>query len=195
MPRVDEGLFVVEVSSVFDLDQGSLKALTRWAISMRACLVVEPSIAFLRAPSSSQTLPLAVGVGSLVAGGEPPHPVKYYIVERPFWVNCLRTGAKEPDYKVLDGVKAIVEGAIVALNVRDPVALLVNGLRGAHVVNMGAKVECTPLAVLGDTIVLCRVNRGYVTTLAEGEAARRVEYMATLLSSAYNDVARELQDY
>jgi hypothetical protein len=183
MPRVDEGVFVVEINSVLDLDWSSIKALTRWAISTGACLVVEPSIAFLRAPRSSRILPLAIGVGSLVAKGEPPPPTKYYVVERTFWVNCLKTGVNEPNYRVLEGVKKVVEGTIISIDIRDPVALLVNGLQGVHVVNIGAKTNCTPLATIGDTIVLCRVNKGYATTLIEGEAAKRIEYMATLFTT------------
>jgi hypothetical protein len=183
VPRVDEGSYVVEVSSVFSLDREHIGVLVRWALSTGVFLVVEPTIAFVRAPSSHRVLPIAIGVGSLISRSEPP-PVRYYVVERPFWASYWKVGLRKPSFRVLDGAKVALEGTIVSLDFRDPVALVVNGLSGVHVVNKVAMPNCTPLARLKDVVVLCRSGIEYITNLVEGEAAKRVEYMAMLASTA-----------
>ncbi len=189
------GFYVVEVSSIFSLDRTSTRELVEWALSTGVFFVVEPTIAYVRDPSSNRVLPLAIGVGSLISREEPRLPIRYYVVERPFWANYWKVGLKKPELKVFDGVKAVLDGTIVSLDVRDPVALAINGLSGAHVVSMGVSVDCTPLSLLKGLVVLCRTNTGYATNLVEGEAARRVEYMATLASSAIPGSSIEIQDY
>lgn len=155
-----------------------------WALLTRACLVVEPAIAYVRVLNSNRVLPIAVGVGSLISREKPPSNIRYFVVERPFWVNCWKVGLKEPEFKILNGVGVSIEDTIVALEFRDPVALSINGLYGIHVVNKEAKLNCTPLAMIRDTIVLCRSGGSYITTLTGGEAVKRVEYMAILTSSS-----------
>lgn len=193
MPRVDDGAFVIDVSSVLSLDVERVRAVIRWALSTKPLVLVEPTIAFVSSPSSSRSTPLGLGVGSLISMEKPTVDVKYYVVRRVFWANGLKVGMREPSFKVLSGSRVTVEGVIVALDVKDPVAMLVNGVRGVHGVNVNITATGTPLASVNGITVLYREDHSYKTTLVEGEGAKRVEYMATLISSTYYPQSRTLE--
>jgi len=184
LPRVDVGSIVVDISSILGLEELEIRKVIEWALSSKPLLVVEPVVAIVSPPGSSRSLPIGLGLGSLIATESPPFHVRYYVVKHPFWANSITVGVREPRFRFLEGKRAAVKGVIRALDVKDPVALIVNGLNGEHVVNMEAMFKGAPIALLNDSPVLFRDDDGYATTLVEGEPAKRVTYMATLVSSA-----------
>lgn len=192
MPRVDEGSIVIEVGDILKLDIESLRTLVDWVLKSRALVVVEPTVSLVKLPDNPEAFYVTLGVGSVITQETPPVDIRYYTVVRPFWAKCLKVGLRNPDFNVAKGETVVVEGTVIALDLRDPVALIINGVRGEHVVTRGSTISGVPVARMGDDVVLYRVGVGYVTKLVEGEAARRVEYMATLVSSASGEVERDI---
>jgi len=179
LPRVDRGSYVVDVGSVLRLSPGERRVLVEWALSEGALLVTEPTV--VSVDSVRGALLVALGVGSLVSEARPPVG-EVWVLARPEWIDGCRVGVREPRVE-RGGSREGPSGTVTLLDVRDPVARLVNGSQG---VVAGDAPPPGPLAVAalhGLTAVELLPGGGYRLWLLRGEALERAEYIAPLASS------------
>ncbi len=181
MPRVERGFKVIPIEVILSLSEEDLEGLVEWALKVKALTVTFPSMVYVEAGGG---LPYVLGVGSLVTREEPPLSIKYFVVSRVSWVDGCFVGVESPSLEVVRGDSVKFYGTLRALDFRDPVALLVNGVSGEHsVVSTGFPGRRGVIVLLGDTPVLYKLDRGYVSLLVSGEGARRISYIAPLVSS------------
>ena len=170
MPRIDSGSYIVEVHTILGLRDPS--KILDWALT-EAQLVTSPALVYVRSPR----IRLTVGVGSLVSETEPP--IRYYRVASPQWIDTCKPST-EPVYTVKEG-DIMVEGVVVAIEYRDPAALLLNGIKGVHTVSGEAGEG---YAVVGNYKVLdWSRDEGYTIHVSSGEAYRRASYIAPIAST------------
>ncbi len=183
MPRVDSNTYVVEVASVLVMDSEQLRRLTSWALAERALVVTGPSIVSVR--SSTGSMRLALGIGSLVSRSEPPVP--YYVITAPEWVDGCYAGALEPSFIRAEAQRWYkASGIAVAMDFRDPAALMLNGQAvEALLPDPEPQVDCW-LLTLGpegqERGLLGLLDNKYLLA-ARGRAGDLLEYILTLYSS------------
>ncbi len=170
MARVDAGSYILEIHTILSMPNPA--SILDWALT-EASLVTSPALVYVERPR----LRLAVGPGSLVSESEPPLPA--YRLASPQWIDtCIPTG--EPRYRVLGG-RVELEATVEAREVKDLAALLVNGVRGRHILS-GEEGEA--YAVAGGYKVLdWAPGEGYLLHASSGEAYRRLSYIAPLAST------------
>ncbi|MDM7275131.1 MAG: hypothetical protein P3X22_003275 [Thermoprotei archaeon] len=181
MPRVERGLKVIPIEAVLNLRDEDLEGLVAWALKVKALTITAPSIVYVECGGG---LRYVLGIGSLVVGEEPPFNLKYFVISRVSWVDGCFAGVGSPSLEVSRGDSVKLSGTIRALDFKDPVALLVNGVSGEHSVALaGPPSRRGAIATLDDNPVLYKSSRGYVSLLVSGEGARRISYIAPLISS------------
>jgi len=176
MPRIDPGAYVVEVSTI--LSTGDPARIVEWVLASDTLLVTNPTIVVVEPGGGGAPVRISLGPGSLVTLDEPP--IRYYRLRTPQWVDACRIQG-EPRYKVIDDGRREVEGVVTALEYRDPAAMLVNGVKGVHLV---AGHRGRAYAVIGGFKVLdWSRESGYLVYIHGGEAFRRLSYIAPLAST------------
>jgi hypothetical protein len=181
VPRVDAGWYLLEVSRAVSLSEGDLREVVEWALSSRALVALEPGVASVRGPLG--VILVAYGPGSLFSAEAPPAG-GYLELARSEWVTGCTAGSREPRFRVAGGAPLEVEGVIVAREYRDPVALIVNGLRGRHELAEASLDGWEVYAEVGGRPVLAySVEEGYLSLALSGEALKRISYAAPLVSS------------
>ena len=181
MPRVDEGMYVVELADILRIDEGRLHDLASWALSVGALFVTSPSIVPIKTQAGA--VRISVGIGSLISRVEPP--VRHYVIASPEWVDACITGQEEPAFQVARGQPREVRGVAVALDTSLPVAMMLNSMlvEGEFVepaeghpalVVEGEGTRATALAVTKDGLTLGAIG---------GTAASLLRYGLTLYTS------------
>ncbi|MEN2999792.1 MAG: hypothetical protein ABDH61_04375 [Acidilobaceae archaeon] len=182
MPRAESGQKVLDSYQLLRMGEGELKEVREWALRSASILVTSPSMVYV-----SPSLPIVVGVGSIISHERPPIGNAYEIL-RTSWVDGCRVGEREPSFERAEGEAVRMEGVAVALDPRDPVSLFLNGSRGPHDVVVGEEAGAIVL-IAGRSAVL--KLKGYKSLLLSGEAFRRVEYIAPLASSCRGEQSLE----
>jgi len=188
MPAVEGGSLVLEVSEILRLsDEDSLDAIVEAAVESRAVLVTSPSLAVVEGPWGP--LVVSLGVGSLIfeaSEGRPllPGVVRVRRLRRREWVDGCRVRGRG-EVVFLQGGGVSVDDTIIALDYKDPAAILVNGLRARHSLIPGSvKGERVIAEAHGHPVLgLLWIGNGvvrYVVHATQGEAARRLRYIAPL---------------
>jgi len=181
VPRVDRGFLVVNIEHILELSLDNIKSLVEWALKSKPLLVTSPSI--IRVNLKSTSLQLTLGVGSLISNEKPNVEVKtIYEVVAPNWIDGCRVGARNVSYTKLNGPTTTIEGLVRAIDFKDPIALLINGVRGTHSI-VESNVLRGVIAVLEGKPAVYRSGNSYISLLVSGEAAKRVDYIAPLASS------------
>lgn len=182
MPRVDRGSLALEVSHVLKLESSRLLRLVESLLSVGGLLVVRPSIVSIE--SSRGPVLVALGVGSVVLARDPGLGIPLYTISRPEWVEGCIIGQGDPLYVKPKRATGEVEGMVEAREILDPAASLVNGLKGRIVLgDLDHYDENSALASVGGEPILYYYEHGYASRALEGEAARRLDYIAPLASS------------
>ncbi|MCE4604630.1 MAG: hypothetical protein F7B20_06675 [Aeropyrum sp.] len=183
MPRFDRGFKLLEISRILGgLSEDDRRLLVEWALGGQVYAVTSPSVAAVRLGFS--TVLVAVGVGSLISREEPPLG-SYYELARSEWIDACPSGG-EPRAGFLEGDGKTVEGTVVAYAFRDPVASLVNGLGGEHVIVESSQAldDYEVFASLeGGQPVLLGGWDGYLVAVSGGPAYDRLALAAPILSS------------
>lgn len=182
MPRVDEGYWLAEISAI--LKQEELEKIVKWALEVGAIIVTSPSIVVVRV--DGRRVLVAAGVGSLLSNEEPP--INSLRISATEWVDGCIAGEREPRYVVVPGGEEI-EGTIVALDHRDPLAALLNGVEGKHGVAVGPQEGA--IASIGGRAAVVRSRDGYISYLSSGEGRRRADYIGPLVTSCREETRRE----
>jgi hypothetical protein len=190
LPNIDRGWIVVDVKELLTLDISLRKEVVKVALSLRnALLITSPSIIYVSFGYFS--IPLVLGVGSLAFPPEDERRVRdlgvnLYVVSRREWVDgCWIKGGSI--FGFLDkGEEVEVDGIFQALTLSDPVALLLNGIKGAHkvVVGLREQEDLIPIVRVNNmNVVFKSVKGGYFSTVVEGEAREILEYIMPLAAS------------
>ncbi|MEM1903823.1 MAG: hypothetical protein QXN05_01710 [Acidilobaceae archaeon] len=185
MPRVDVGLYVLDLLPNLEkiLRELNAKDFIEWAIKERALLITYPSIVTVKT-KTDESISLVLGVGSIIFRGEPPFSRSItFQIASPSWVEgCVVSGV--PRVTVIESPNTVeIEGVTKAVDIRDPVALSINGLRGLYVLAEVSKEKPGVVAVINSTPVVIKNERGYEITLLKGSAYVRVFLMASLASA------------
>jgi hypothetical protein len=190
VPAVEGGSLVLEVSEVLNRVRSAsqLEAIADVAVRNGAVLVTSPSIVVVEGPQGP--LVMTLGVGSIIIEQPTdtrilPEGLRFLRLMRREWVEGCRVEGKG-DIVVPEGPEASIEGVAVALDYRDPAALLVNGLYARHSL-IDARLETERiLAEVGGHPLLGALATGngralkYVVHARAGEAARRLMYITLL---------------
>ena len=153
-----------------------------WALNNDAIVALEPGVASVRGPEG----PILVSYGSASLLSSKPPPLQGALeLVRSEWVTGCRVGGREPVVREVRGRLVRVEGVIVARAYKDPVASLVNGIKGVHeIVDAGVKEGWMVYAeVNGRPVLAGKREEGYTSFLASGTLKKVVYYAATLISS------------
>ncbi|MCE4598860.1 MAG: hypothetical protein F7C81_01515 [Desulfurococcales archaeon] len=136
MPRVDKGWKAVDISTIIEyLDRrgdAGLSTMLKWVTSRRTILVTSPST--IIAEYNSSVSRVTLGIGSFLVNDIPP--LRHFIVHRPEWVEGCTINPSI--YASLPRIHRSecsneshieIDGTIVAIDTRDIVSLLINGLK------------------------------------------------------------------
>ncbi len=184
MPAVERGFYAIDTVTLLALDKSRLMEIARWGLETSAILVTKPSTVI--ASLSGRLTQIVLGVGSLIAAEKPPIE-EYITIERKTWIDgCTLQG--KPDYIMLDkGYTDKVElgGIINAVDIEDPAALFMNGLRveSTALAIIERPGEIVPLAVLGSYPVLSLFKGKYAIHVIEGPVKYLLEYIVSLASA------------
>lgn len=181
MPRVDSNYWLLETSTI--LREEELSGIRAWAMEVRAIVVTSPSLVPVEIGGKRVTI--SAGVGSLLATQRPP--LRSFRLSSVAWVDGCVVGEREPRYVALPGEES-VEGTIIAIDQRDPVAMFLNGVEGIHEIAKGP-VEGAVAVINGMTAVA--KSNGYISYLASGEGKRRADYIGPLVSSCLREIFSE----
>ena len=181
MPRVDEGMYVVELADILRLDARGLEDLASWALSVGALFVTSPSIVPIRTQAGA--LRMSVGTGSLISDVEPP--ARHHVIASPEWVDACATGQEEPAFEVPTGQSHEARGVAVALDTSLPVAMMLNSMFvEGEFVEPG---EGHPALVIegegGRAVALAVTKDGLTLTAVRGMASSLLRYGLTLYTS------------
>jgi len=190
MPAVEGGSLVLEVSEVLSKlhDTRQLEAIVDLAVEGSAVLVTSPSPAVVEGPRGPLVMTLGVGTLIIEQPGVTrilPGGLGVLRLRRREWVDGCRIEGRG-DVVIPEGPSETLEGTAVALDFKDPAALLVNGLRARHSlipVRLGAErilAEVKGRPLLGVIVAGNGRRREYVVHAHVGEAARRLMYIAPL---------------
>jgi len=189
MPNAEAGWNAIEISDILKLDINEIERLTNWILSIKqVLLVISPSNIYIKYRYSS--ISMMLGVGSLIIKGSvnPPTELRKFTLSRRDWINGCWI-SKEPRYNFLISKENIeVKGTTVATSLKDPVALLSNGISGLHKL---FKIEDNEL--LRDLIPLVKVKKynvvfktsenEYFSIVADRELKRILTYIMPLASA------------
>lgn len=174
--RFDAGYYVVDVSRLIANED-----LVDWALSTSDVYVAtSPSIVSVKTPWGATLV--ALGVGSLVSRERPP--AWYRVLARPEWIGSCGPLA-EPRMEVLQGAVGVVDGVSIALEYRDPVALLGNGVKGIHIVAENGRTPSgfEPYLVVEGKTLLYGGPEGYLLAARGGPAFERLRTAGLVLSA------------
>ncbi len=170
------------MSRVFRFSGDDVEMLLDWALENRVIVALEPGIASVRGPEGP--ILVSYGPASLLSPQPPPTPGALELV-RSEWVTGCEAGRGEPRVREVRGRVVRVEGVIVARAYKDPVASLVNGVRGVYeLVEPIIGGRWAVYAEVEDRPVLARTLEGeYVSFIASGPLRGVIRYAAALISS------------
>ena len=180
MPAVVPGSVVYAVSDILKLRDKELEALAREAAESSAVLVVSPSIVVVEGAMGPRLM--SVGVGSLIFEDEPSGgpPVRAYRLKRREWVDgCIVNGLSDVVTPGGQPVKAV--GVAVAIDYRDPAALIVNGVESEALLAPGPLTREMVKAELAGRPLLGWLRGRYVVHALEGLLGERLRFMTALL--------------
>ncbi len=150
MPSAPPGSVAVESSVLYRLDKEALEALAEAAAASRAVLVESPTIVSVEGPSGP--LLASLGPASLVFPDDPgielPPPGPFRLRSRE-WIDGCQV-SRVADAYTPEGAYVERSGRLVAVDYRDPVALLLNGTWGIFEVYPDPLEGEVPLATLDD---------------------------------------------
>ncbi|MEB3774493.1 MAG: hypothetical protein GSR86_06175 [Desulfurococcales archaeon] len=177
MPRIDPGAYIIDVWLILSLKDPA--GIAEWALGSDTLLVTSPTIVVVE--HNGPPVRVALGPGSLVSHEEPP--IQYYRLRTPQWVDACRIKG-DPRYRVVEGGSREVDGVVMALEYRDPASMLVNGVRGTHIVT-GHRGRAYAV-IEGFKVLDWSREEGYLVYARSGEAWRRLSYIAPLASTCRN---------
>jgi len=161
------------------LGEEELVKIANLAGETRALLVTGPSLAVVEGPLGP--LILSLGIGSLVFHPKVELPLDGYLVlRRREWIDgCYVESVSDP--VTLGSPHRRRSGVIIAVDPRDPAAMLINGL---HIdVELSSSVlegEIVKATLEGEPVLGIREGR-YVIHVLGGEAYKRLSYITRLL--------------
>lgn len=152
------------------------------AFQYDSILVTLPSIVTAR--RILRTVRLGLSIGSLILS--PESGIDGPILTRPEWVEGCRVGEERRRGMVRVGGEASkITGRLVAIDLKDPVAMAVNGLKGVFKV-LGPINDCLELVHINGIPVIGVSSDGvYCTSLCDEEILGFLEYITTLYTSCY----------
>ncbi len=181
MPRVDDGMYIVDIADIMRVEERGLEELTSWAVSAGALFITSPSIVPVKGRVGA--VRLSVGVGSLVSAERPP--LRHYVVASPEWVDACAVGQKEPTFRVASGPQYYLKGVAIALDTSLPVATMLNSLPAeGEFVDPGEGYPA--LVVEGEgrrAIALSVSQRGLTLSAVSGRVWSLLKYGLTLYTS------------
>ncbi len=189
MPSIEAGWSIIEISDILKLNINEIKRLTDQTLSIKEVLLVtSPTNVYVKQGYSS--LSMMLGVGSLVMKGSLDLPVELrrFILFRREWINGCWI-SKEPHYNFLTSKESIeVKGTSIALSLKDPVALLSNGISGPHklfkIEDNDLLKNLIPLVKVEDRDVVFKTNDNeYLSIIANGELEKVLTYIMPLASA------------
>lgn len=180
MPRVDARYYMVDVSIVDRVSEEEVKELIDWALGSNAIIALEAGIASVRGPTG----PLLVAYGpASIFSPEPPPVGSYLELARSEWVTGCAAGVKKPMYVEAVGPGYEVAGLVIAKAYQDPVAILVNGYKGALVLAPPQSDVTVYAEIDGRPVLGYSQSSGYINYVVEGPLRRRIKFAAILVSS------------
>ena len=189
MPSIEAGWNVIEISDILKLNISEIKRLTNWILSIKKVLLVtSPSNVYVKQGHSS--LSMMLGVGSLVMKEslDPPVELRRFTLFRREWMNGCWI-SKEPNYNFLASKENVeVMDTSLALSLKDPVALLSNGISGPHklfkIEDSDLLKDSIPLVKVKDHDVVFKTNNNeYLSVIADGELRKVLTYIMPLASA------------
>ncbi|MEB2836476.1 MAG: hypothetical protein GSR80_001641 [Desulfurococcales archaeon] len=179
MPAVGPGSLVYEVSDILKLRGTELEALAKEAVESSAVLVVAPSIVVVEGPMGPRLM--SVGVGSLIFEEPPGWPsLRAYRLKRREWVDgCIASGLSSVATPEGQPVKAV--GVAIAIDYRDPAALIVNGVESEALLAPEPLTREAVKAELAGRPLLGWLGDRYVVHALGGPLEERLRFMAALL--------------
>ncbi|MDP8002867.1 MAG: hypothetical protein ACP5I6_01335 [Caldisphaera sp.] len=125
MPRVDSKYYALDISSIYNMDESKVDKLIEWSITEKPIFITNPSIIIIGI--KTKKVRYALGIGSLVS--EVQFPFEGLKVANSDWVDGCNVGNKEPYFLIAKGSSFIFSGKIIGLDNKDPISLLMNGLK------------------------------------------------------------------
>ncbi len=184
MPRIDRGWIAIDISEIINnIIQKSYKEtekLLEWARAEEAIAVISPSPVIISL--SNRIIRITLGIGSLISENTPPIPIKYYVLNRPEWVDgCKIRNSRsrimlEPaDCATCDRRRE--EGVIKVIDYKDPILATINGMKGIFTIthykdNRNAIIK----AMVNDKPALISYDDKYVTLLEDNYIIKIIEY-------------------
>ncbi len=172
MPRIDRNWIVIERSM---LERDTALGLLETARDYRGVFVTSPSLVYV--DSGLRTVRVSLGIGSLVL--PPESGARGWRVTAPEWVDGCRLESEGRRLQYVGRGGVGLDGVVEALDVKDVVALSINGERGPMVVREGALDTGYPLARIDGRTILWLTREGdYVTAIGEWDRLWLLEYIA-----------------
>jgi hypothetical protein len=187
MPSVDRGWVIVEIREVLKVNREARRRLLEGILaSKEAILVTLPSIVYVETELTA--ISVSIGVGSVILKSPENIDVGELNLLRLFrreWVDGCYIG-KDPSFSFIErGRKFVLKGVARALTLKDPVALVSNGIKGTHEVLEDASLDgLIPLVKVGDKEVVFRdTEYMYLSTVSGGPLREVLEYIMPLASA------------
>ncbi|MEM1928273.1 MAG: hypothetical protein QXS85_06030 [Acidilobaceae archaeon] len=186
MPRVDVGLYAMDLlsSSVDKALAGvDIDNFVKWVIEERALVVTSSSIVTVRV-ERERVASIVLGVGSVISKSKPPlsHASIWQIASTSWVDGCV--ASEESRVEVVEAGSVIeIEGVVRAIDIRDPVALSINGVKGRHAIARVSVDRASVVAVVDNLPVVVREGPYYRIALHGGPARDRALLVARLVSA------------
>ncbi len=189
MPSIDSGWLVIEVADVLELNLTETKKLVEWVLSNdKALLVTSPSPVYVESESEYSSLAIVLGVGSLAIKGtlNIPLNLRTFRLFRREWIDGCWV-SRDPNYEFLTLRESVrIKSTSSTLTLKDPVALLSNGIWDVHEffrADEDLLKDYVPLVKINNDYVVFRDGRKYLSTMIRGILRKILEYIMPLASA------------